>query len=241
MKRHGEEISDIIIRGANTLGIGLPCGASAAFEMYYSFLEQRNKSQNLTAITGITDVTRLHFLDCIAILNAARFQGARVIDIGAGAGFPGLPIKIVEPSINLTLLDSTAKRITFLSELCAALGVSAAFTHARAEEAAHDPDMRERFDVALSRAVARLDALCELCLPFVRIGGVFIAMKGAETAAETLQAKNAVATLGAELADVYDYTIPETDIRHSAVVIRKTSQTPKEYPRRFARIKKNPL
>ena len=173
--------------------------------------------------------------------SSAAMNVMRMIDIGSGAGFPGLPLKIAEPAIDLTLLEANGKRITFLSELCAALGVSAALVHARAEEAAHNFDMRELFDIVLSRAVARLDILCELCLPFARVGGVLLAMKGIDSDEEIAAARNAMATLGAEYADSNDYTIPDTDITHRAVVIRKTAPTPDAYPRRFARISKNPL
>jgi len=231
----------IISQGAKELDIELPPETGAAFRAYSDFLEKRGQHVNLTAISGSEDVARLHFLDSIALLNTAMFEDACVIDIGSGAGFPGVPLKLAEPSIKLTLLDSAGKRISFLSELCDELGISAVCVNARAEEAAHKPDMREQFDVAVSRAVARLNALCELCLPYVRVGGLFIAMKGIGSDDEVVEAQNAIATLGAEFQEHFDYKIPGTDITHRAVLVRKIASTPDKYPRRFARIQKSPL
>ena len=176
-----EALTKIVVQGAEELGINMPFAAIEAFNKYHIFLEQRRRSVNLTAITGATDVARLHFLDSIALHKAARFSDALVVDIGSGAGFPGIPLKITEPSIGLTLLDATGKRVAFLSELCEVLGITAACVQARAEEAARRQDMRERYDIAVSRAVARIKILCELCLPFVRSGGRLIAMKSADS------------------------------------------------------------
>ena len=236
-----ETLANIVLRGAETLDIYLPPEAVSAFSSYYGFLKERSQSVNLTAITDAEDVARLHFLDSISLLNAARFKSARVIDIGSGAGFPGLALKIAEPSIDLTMLDSTGKRVSFLSELCSLLRVEASCIHARAEEAAHSTDMREKYDIVVSRAVARLNALCELCLPFVCVGGLFAAMKGVCSDDEITEASAAVSVLGATMHNVYDYKIPDTDITHRVILIRKTSETPPNYPRRFARIQKSPL
>jgi len=237
----GSDVSDIVFRGASDLGIELPPGAPLAFEKYYGLLETRSRTQNLTSISGVQDVARLHFLDSLALLNTARFKDARVIDIGSGAGFPGLPMKIADPSIDLTLLDATEKRVNFLFELCDLLDIRATCIYARAEEIAHSADKRERYDIAVSRAVAELNVLCELCLPFVRVGGSFIAMKSAESGNEVAESGKAIETLGAKLDSCIDYTIPGTDITHRAVLITKVSGTPETYPRRFARIKKAPL
>ena len=236
-----KELTSIITQGLAELSIALPHGALDAFEIYYDFLEERSRSFNLTSISGVVDVARLHFLDCIALLNSYDFKASRVIDIGSGAGFPGIPLKIVEPSLDLTLLDSTGKRISFLSELCLLLETSVVCINARAEDAGRDPDMRESYDIAVSRAVAELNVLCELCLPFVRTGGVFVSMKGANCAEEIASARRAVSTLGAEVQDCYDYAIPGTEIKRRAVIIRKVSPTPGIYPRRFATVKKRPL
>ena len=234
-------VKKIIERGAVEMGLTLPAEATALFEAYYRMLEKRGEKVNLTAIAGAEDVARLHFLDSLALLKATSFQNARVIDIGSGAGFPGVPLKLAELSAELTLLDATGKRVAFLSDLCAELDIGVVCIHARAEERAHDPDMREMFDVAVSRAVARLHALCELCLPYVRIGGVFLAMKGTDSAEEMKEAGASIQAMGAELEDTIDYKIPETEIMHRIIVIRKTAVTPMQYPRRFAKIQKSPL
>ena len=152
-------ISTVIAQGAKELKIELPPNAEAAFRAYYDFLEKHRQYVNLTAISGAQEVARLHFLDSLALLNAATFEHTLVLDIGSGAGFPGIPLKIALPSIELTLLDAKGKRTAFLSELCTALGISTTCLHARAEEAAHLPEMRERYDIVVSRAVARLDSL----------------------------------------------------------------------------------
>jgi len=235
------ELDTFVSRGAEELGISLPPNASESFGIYFDLLERRGRYVNLTAITGLEDVARLHFLDSLALLTAAQFKGKRVIDIGSGAGFPGIPIKIAEPSVVLTLLDATGKRVEFLSELCAALNLDAICIHARAEDKAHEADMREKYDFAVSRAVAQLNLLCELCLPFVRVGGTFIAMKGAGSPDEIEEARGAISTLGADYPDLFDYRLPGTDISHRAVLIKKTSMSPEKYPRRFAKIKKEPL
>ena len=236
-----DDLSSIIVHGAKELNIELPPEAEAAFKAYYDFLEKRSQNVNLTTISGSQDVARLHFLDSLALLNVAEFKNAKIIDVGSGAGFPGVPLKIAEPSIDLALLEATGKRIDFLVELCAKLGIDATCIKARAEEAAHRPDEREQYDIALSRAVARLNILCELCLPFVRVGGLFIAMKGIDSEAEIAEAQSAVKRLDAEVLKQYDYTIPGTDISHRAIVIRKIKPMQEKYPRRNARIQKSPL
>lgn len=236
-----DDLETIITRGAQELAINLPHGADAAFKTYYELLEQHRKKTNLTAITGEKNIAQQHFLDSLALLKTHNFKSANTIDIGSGAGFPGVPLKIAEPTIALTLLDATGKRVNFLTELNTKLSLGATCIHARAEEAAHRADMRESYDIALSRAVARLNALCELCLPFVRIGGVFIAMKSTDTETEIAEARAAIATLGAELQNCEDYTIPGTDTTHRAITILKTKKTPEKHPRRFAKIQKAPL
>ena len=184
---------------------------------------------NLTAISVKRMRARLHFLDCAALLGMQDFAGSRVIDVGTGAGFPGLALKIACPDMQLTLLDSLDKRIGFLRGTCAKLGFDdVECVHARAEEI---PDgYRQGFDFAVSRAVARLNLLCELCLPYVKRGGAFIAMKGPELDAELKEAANAIRLLGGSVEKRTDYRIPGTDIVHNAVIIRKVSDTPAKYP-----------
>lgn len=209
------------------------------FCAFGSALVEKNQVMNLTAITEPEQVARLHFLDCIALLGAANFYGKSVIDVGCGAGFPGVPLKIAEPSIGLTLLDSLKKRMDWLESTLPELGIEAQCVAARAEEyaLAH----REQYDIAVSRAVARLTMLTELCLPLVRVGGHFVAMKSADSDEELSQAARAIATLGGKVTRIWDYPVPGTDAVHRAVVITKVKATPKPYPRRFAKIKQQPL
>lgn len=214
--------------------------ALSRYRVYYEYLEEMNQVMNLTAISGEEDVARLHFLDCAALLPLAEFGGKRVIDVGTGAGFPGLAMKIACPAMELTLLDSLDKRIGFLKDTCEKLGFSdVACIHARAEEI--PAGFRQGFDFALSRAVARLNLLCELCLPYVKKGGAFIAMKGSDLEEELAEARHCIHVLGGQVEKKIDYTIPGTDVTHCALIIRKVADTPAKYPRRWAQIKKNPL
>ena len=227
--------------GMKDYELELPETAAPAFRRYYELLEERGKVMNLTAITGEEGVYTLHFLDSIYLLKLADFKNKSVIDIGSGAGFPGLPLKIAEPSLSLTLLDAQQKRVSFMQEVSDSVNAEAVCLHARAEEAAFDKKMREKYDFAVSRAVARLNILCELCLPFVKLGGLFIAMKSTGSDDEISEAANAIAKLGGTLEKTVDYPVPGTDAVHRAVLIRKTAETPSGYPRRFAKIQKNPL
>ena len=194
----------------------------------------------LTAITDPCDVAALHLLDCAYLLTAADFRGKSVVDVGTGAGFPGMPLRILEPNFDLTLLDSLGKRVDFLRETADAMGLRRVrCVHARAEEFARKH--REQFDIATSRAVAQLNVLCELTLPLVKVGGVFLAMKSVESDPELQEARSAIAQLGGAVEDVTDYTIPGTEVTHRVVRIRKERPTPAGFPRAFARIKKAPL
>ncbi|HHT16561.1 MAG TPA: 16S rRNA (guanine(527)-N(7))-methyltransferase RsmG [Papillibacter sp.] len=232
----------ILVQGAAELGLALSDAQVEQFERYFAFLVEKNRVMNLTAIMEKDAAARLHFLDCLALLNLGGFEGARVMDIGSGAGFPGVPLKIVQEDIALTLLDAQKKRVSFLEELCQELGLEDVdCIHSRAEESALQPLMRDGFDIVVSRAVARLNVLNELCLPFVKVGGRFIAMKGPDSDEEIQEALHSAKVLRAEMESVFDYTIPGTDVRHRAVVYRKKGETPKGYPRRFAKIQKSPL
>ena len=220
--------------------LGLPADGIPALIRYADLLVEKNKVMNLTAITEPADIARLHFLDSAALLTIADFKEKTVADVGTGAGFPGVPLRIIEPSMHLTLLDALNKRVEFLKEVCGDLGLAdVECVHARAE--AFAADRRESFDLVTSRAVAALPLLCELCLPLVNVGGSFISMKSVDAGAELDSARRAIEVLGGTVDRVVDYDIPGTEIRHRAIVIKKARKTPKKYPRAFAKIKKNPL
>lgn len=211
-----------------------------ALVRYAGLLAEKNKVMNLTAINAPSDVARLHFLDSAALLTLHNFQKKTVIDIGTGAGFPGLPLRILEPSLRLTLLDAQNKRVDFLRDVCRELKLEdVVCVHERAE--AFSLEHRESFDIAVSRAVAALPLLAELCLPLVKVGGTFLAMKSVDSSQELDASGRAVQLLGGQLQKPLDYTIPGTDLRHRLVIIKKIEKTPKKYPRAFAKIKKNPL
>ena len=233
-------LEEILRRGFAELGLPLDETALLRFRQYADFLKEKNAVMNLTAIEGEEDTARLHFLDCAAMLRAFPMAGRRVIDVGSGAGFPGLVLNIACPEAELTLLDSLDKRVGFLRECGEKLALTGlSCLHERAEQAS--PALRESFDFAVSRAVARLAVLCELCLPFVKTGGCFIAMKGPDCTAELDEARGAIRLLGGEYEQTLCYTIPGTDIVHSLVVVRKTGGTPARYPRPWAQIKKKSL
>ncbi len=211
-------------------------------KQYAQFLKERNQVMNLTAITEPDQMARLHFLDSLELLKVTSLRGKQVIDVGTGAGFPGLPLKLVEPSIHLTLLDSQRKRVTFLEEVVGMLkleGVSC--IQARAEEQSRLEDWRECFDCAVSRAVAELRILVELCLPFVKVGGFFLAMKSLHCEEEIEHARNAIEAMGGVMEAPHVYTLPDTATRRQILVIHKKKETPKRFPRRFAKMQKERL
>ena len=220
--------------------LGLPSPAAPQLLDFARRLLEKNQVMNLTAITEAKDVATLHLLDCAALLTMADFRGKSVVDVGTGAGFPGMVLRILEPDFDLTLLDSLGKRVDWLRETCDDMGLSrVTCVHARAEEFAGEH--RQAYDMATSRAVAALPLLSELALPLVKVGGVFLAMKSVESDPELQEARSAIAQLGGAVEDVTDYTIPGTEVTHRVVRIRKERPTPAGFPRAFARIKKAPL
>ncbi len=212
-----------------------------SFTVYAGLLREWNEKMNLTAITEPEEVAVKHFIDSLTILKCFDIpQNAKLIDIGTGAGFPGIPLKIMRPDLNLTLLDSLNKRLIFLDAVCQTLSLQAALIHARAEEYGNDPAYRDQFDIVVSRAVAYLPALCEYCMPYVRVGGRFIVMKGADGAQELKDADKAIRQLGGQLGTIQTLQLPDHSERLLAE-IRKVSPTPKNYPRRGVKINKNPI
>ena len=222
--------------------IALPQAAAEydRFARYCTALQQWNQRMNLTAITEPKDVATLHLLDSAYLLTLADFAGKSVVDVGTGAGFPGMPMGILCRDASLTLLDSLGKRIDFLRDAAAALKLeNISCVHARAEEFA--AEHRENYDVAVSRAVAALPVLSELALPLVKPGGCFLAMKSVDSDDEIQSARGAMGQLGGKLESIRDYAIPGTEVTHRLVVIRKVKDTPPQFPRTWAKMKKAPL
>ena len=237
------ELQERLRDGAVLLGVQLDARQLERLDQYFGLLLEWNHRFNLTAIADPAEVIDKHFLDslsCVAALDLSRCT--RVVDVGTGAGFPGLVLKIAFPHLDLLLLDSVEKRLRFLKRVVEALDLSGVQTlHARAEDAAHDPSLRESFDLATARAVARLNTLAEYCLPFVRVGGSFLAMKGPEIQEELVDARSALSQLGGGTPTVQTLTLPGTSIGRSLVLVLKTKPTPPAYPRHPGTPKKHPL
>ena len=233
-----------LISGANATGIALTEAQAHQFVRYYAELAQWNQRVNLTAITDWEGVHTRHFLDSLSVAQAlpvAILRDATFTDIGSGGGFPGIPMKLAFPGMRGTLIDSTAKKTAFLSHVCRALDLEHILVRTgRAETLAHEPEMRERFDIAFARAVAEIAALVELTLPFVRVGGVVVLHKMADIASELERAYNAIETLGGGLREVIPVALPGLDDR-SLVILEKLRPTPGRYPRRPGMPAKRPL
>ncbi len=210
------------------------------FEDFSNLLVEWNEKMNLTAVTDPEGISVKHFLDSIAPIEAVAFkENAKVIDVGTGAGFPGVPIKIVRDDLDITFMDSLNKRINFLKEVSKMLSFKKAeFVHMRAEDAGKEKKYREKFDYAVSRAVANLKILCEYCLPFVKVGGAFAAFKQFEVDEEIEEAKAMIGSLGGKISEVKEVKIPQSDIVRKIVIIEKVKETPAQFPRRANKIKK---
>ena len=230
-------------RAAAEYGIELTEKQMEQFNRYFELLVEWNEKINLTAITEPKDVAIKHMIDSITAYDEALFKdGTTVIDVGTGAGFPGLPLKIFCPEIKLTLMDSLNKRIKFLQTVVEELGLKdVECVHARAEEGARNKKYRESFDIAVSRAVARLPILCEYCLPFVKKGGHFIALKGMQFNEEAEEAAKAIKVMGGSKTEIRPVKLPEIDDKRAVITITKTMPTPKAYPRKAGTPTKNPI
>lgn len=228
---------------AEQLGIRLSEKQLEQFQSYYERLIEKNKVMNLTAITEYEEVVDKHFVDSILLGSVKELSGKkRVIDVGTGAGFPGIPLKIVYPELEITLLDSLNKRVKFLNEVIEELGLTGIqAVHSRAEDLAQDAAYRQQYDICVSRAVANLATLSEYCIPFVKQGGYFISYKSTQIEEELKQAKKAVQVLGGTLEQVETVQIPGTTIERQFVMIRKTGTTPKKFPRKAGTASKTPI
>lgn len=222
----------MLTEGAAALGTELDAAKADALSRYAALLVERNKSVNLTRITEPEEIVAKHFLDSLTPLLTGRVKG-RVIDVGSGAGFPGLVLKCAAPELDMTLLDSLNKRVLFLREAAREMGISEGirFLHARAEEAARRPEYREKFDTVVSRAVANLRTLSEWCLPFLRVGGQFLALKGPLAKSEIEDAKGAIERLGGGEPEIFSADIPFAELNHKIVIIKKLRPTPTAFPR----------
>lgn len=233
----------ILIKGAEKIGIVLSKKQQEQFEAYYDYLVAQNEVMNLTAITEYEEVLCKHFLDSLFVAEAVKnFNGKKILDLGTGAGFPGIPLKIAFPETEFVLMDSLMKRVAFLNRVIEMLDLKkVTAVHARAEEAARTKEYREQFDFCVSRAVARLATLSEFCIPFVKQGGYFISYKAGDCMEECREAKSAISILGGKLLSAKETCLPDTEIARTFVIIKKEKNTPDKYPRGQGKPVKQPL
>ena len=234
---------DALVQAAGEYSLLLTEEQIASFTQYFEMLVEWNEKMNLTAITDPTEVAVKHMIDSLSCYDEAIFKkGAKIIDVGTGAGFPGLPLKIFRPDLKLTLFDSLNKRILFLKAVAHELGITdIEFVHSRAEDGGRNKQHREQYDIVVSRAVARLSVLSELCLPFVAVGGFFIALKGSQYSQEIKESTSALRLLGGEIAKIENVKLPGLDDVRAVVFIKKIKKTLPTYPRRPGVAEKNPL
>lgn len=234
-------MKNLVKKACSDIGINLSDSQAEKFEKYYKLLIEWNEKINLTRIVELEEVAVKHFADSLAITKYFDIpENASLIDVGTGAGFPGIPLKIFREDIKLTLLDSLNKRLNFLDTVAEEIGIDVNTVHSRAEDAGKDVAQRESYDIAISRAVARLNTLCEYCIPLVKVGGSFIAMKAADYKEELKEAENAVEMLGGEVVSVNEFNLEGAGER-ALIVINKKENTPDKYPRAGKKIKNKPL
>ena len=232
---------EVLDNGAKEFGLQLTDAQKHQFETYKDLLKEWNNKINLTSILDDEDIAIKHFVDSLSILSYIKDGSASLIDVGTGAGFPGIPVKILRDNINVTLLDSLEKRTKFLNEVITTLNLSNIQTvHKRAEDLGIDLEYRQKFDYVCARAVASLPVLLEYCLPFVKVGGIFIAMKGSNIDEVSLS-QNALKILGGKIEEVKEFNLPNSDYKRNIIIVKKVKQTPKGYPRKAGKPSKMPL
>ncbi len=235
-------IAERVKAGAGQMGVALDDAAAERFALYYNLLKIGNEKMNLTAVLEPEEAVDRHFLDCIAPVGLGLLPDkAKLVDVGTGAGFPGLPLLIARPDLRITLVDSLEKRLNFIRETLEKLGLQAEIVHARAEDFGRNPVYRETFDFAVARAVAGLSPLMEYLLPCVKRGGQAICWKGPGVEEEALAAKKAIFLLGGKAKEPIAYSVPNRDWQHNLFVVEKVSGTPKTYPRKAGTPAKQPL
>ena len=237
------EYFDILNEASNNVGLKFDQKKYDQFMLYKDLIKEWNEKINLTAIKEDEAIVQKHFIDSMKVFKFDQLKNAKsVIDIGTGGGFPGIPMKIIKPEVNIVLLDSLNKRIIFLNEVINRLNLkNIKAIHGRAEDFAREKQYREKFDIAVSRAVANLTVLSEYCIPYVKVGGYFVAMKGPAVEDEIKLSKNAIRMLGGQIEHIEKVQIEGSDLNHNLVIIKKISQTHKEYPRKAGMVTKAPL
>lgn len=234
---------DLMEKSAQEVGMPFSNEKYDKFIKYMRLVQEWNEKINLTAITEDEDMIKKHFIDCIKAYKSNELKAAKtIIDVGTGAGFPGIPIAIMDEDKEVTLLDSLNKRINFLNLVIKELGLKNVTTiHSRAEDGAKQKSLRENFDIATSRAVANMAVLSEFCLPYVKVGGYFVALKGPAIDEELSGSKNAIGVLGGKLKDIVEIYVEETDLKHNIVIVEKVKECPKQYPRKAGIVTKKPI